>query len=160
MKKAEELGVPVGPERSQLVKGQTITLKDGTVITPEMVLGEAIPGTKIVFTGDTGRTDNILPYAKNADALICEGTFLDEEREEANRFGHLTAKQAAEFAVEANVKNLLINHVSRRYRERDFVKEARSVFPDAVVVRDLDHFQIRRGKPIVKIKRERENDPL
>lgn len=150
VEKAEALGVPAGPERGRLVKGESVTLADGRVITPDMVLGPAVPGTKLVVVGDCGRTDNIAEFVHHADTLVIEATFLESEAEEARAFGHLTARQAAQFALENGVKTLLLNHVSRRYRERDLIAEARSVFPDAHVVRDFDHFVIRRGATAVK----------
>lgn len=152
--KAEELGVPAGPERGRLVKGETVTLADGSSITPEMVLGETEIGTKVVITGDTARTDNILPFARNADVLITEATFLQEEHEVAGQFGHITAKQAAELARDANVRHLILTHVSRRYRESDIIQEARSIFPETIVARDMDHYRIRRGQPLVKVEPE------
>ena len=143
--KADELGVPFGPERRDLVSGQSITLADGRTIKPDDVLGDWQSGTKLVVIGDTGRTDNILEYCRGADALVIESTYIDEDAEMAKKFSHLTAKQAAELAVEAGVKQLFLTHLSLRYRERDVLAEAQSVFPDAVVVRDFDSFQIKRG---------------
>src|SRR5690606_36614089 len=99
--KAEALGVPVGPERSQLVKGESIILADGTVIQPEMVLGDEVPGVKMVCIGDVGRTDNIREYVQGADVLVIEATFLEEDADAARAFGHLTAQQAATFARDA-----------------------------------------------------------
>jgi len=154
VEKAEALGVPAGPERGRLVKGESITLDDGTLITPEMVLGDVIHGTKLVCLGDTGRTDNLAEAIEDADTLIIEATFLESEAEEAARFGHITAHKAALLALENGVKSLLLNHVSRRYRERDIIDEARAVFPDAYVVRDFDHFVIHRGRPAEKVEAE------
>jgi ribonuclease Z len=147
---AEALGIPAGPERGRLVRGETVMLADGRVITPEMVLGETIPGVKLVIVGDTGRTDNLLEAAAGADTLVIEATFLETEANEARAFAHLTAKQAATLARDAGVKSLLLNHISRRYRERDIIEEARSIFPDTYVVRDFDHFEVRRGAPAQK----------
>ncbi|MGB7341398.1 MAG: ribonuclease Z [Phototrophicaceae bacterium] len=149
--KATALGVPHGPERSQLVKGETITLDDGTIITPDMVLGDTVKGTKVCITGDIGRTDNIHEFVANADVLITEATFLDSERQEANQFGHITAKQAGELAKDVNIKHLLLTHVSRRYREYDVIKEAEATFSNSIVVRDLDHFSIRRGQSLTRV---------
>lgn len=156
--KAEALGIPAGPERGKLVKGETVTLADGTVITPDMVLGEPQAGVKVVFTGDIGRLDNIEHIAENADVLVTEATFLDEERSMANSFGHITAKQAAEFAKAMNIRYLLLTHISRRYREYEVIKEARSTFADSFVARDFDHFSIRRNQPLEKVEPEPQND--
>src|SRR5690606_38545339 len=120
--RAEALGVPVGPERSRLVRGESITLADGRVIAPEMVLGEAIPGVKLVHIGDVARVDNIRDYVAGADTLVIEATFLDADADAAQAFGHLTARQSAAFALECGVKNLILTHVSRRYRERDVIE--------------------------------------
>lgn len=154
VEKAEALGVPAGPERGLLVKGQSVTLADGKVITPDMVVGDAIPGVKVVFTGDIANLEPIAEYAADADALITEATFLDSEAEEAGLFGHVTATQAANFAKEYNIKHLLLTHISRRYREYDVVKEATAIFPNTTVVRDLDHFRVRRGAEIEKVEPE------
>lgn len=143
--RATELGIPNGPERAQLVRGENITLASGKLITPDMVLGDEIQGTKLVYVGDTGRTDNLVNYVTGADTLVIEATFLKEDQEIAGQFGHITAEQAATLAKEHNVKTLILNHISRRYRERDVVSEARSIFPDTFVARDLDHFIIHRG---------------
>lgn len=150
VEKAEALGVPAGPERGRLVRGEAVTLADGRTITPDMVLGAEVPGVKLVVIGDTGRTDNLHEFVSGADTLVIEATFLESEREEARAFGHLTANQAATLAAETGVKSLLLNHVSRRYREREIIQEARSVFPDTYVVRDFDHFEIRRGQTAQK----------
>lgn len=153
--KAEALGVPPGPERGRLVGGETVTLEGGRVITPDMVLGDPVAGVKIAFTGDTGRTDNLLEAVANADVLISEATFLDEEREVAQQFGHITARQAAELARDAQVRYLILTHISRRYRESDVLREAKAVFPQTIVARDLDHYSIRRGKALKKVQPER-----
>ena len=150
VEKAEGLGIPVGPERGQLVRGETITLEDGTVITPDMVLGDPIEGIKHVHIGDIARLDNIREYVANAHALSIEATFLDVDRDVARQVGHITAKEAAELARDMNIKTLFLTHISRRYRERDVINEARAIFPNTYVVRDLDHFVIYRDKPAEK----------
>ena len=142
--KADALGVPFGPERRDLVAGKTITLPDGRHVKPDDVLGPLQKGVKLVITGDAGRTDNMFDVCKDADALVIESTYLDEEAEMAREFSHLTARQAAELAVKAGVKKLIITHISRRYREKDVLKEAQAIFPNSVVARDFDSFQIKR----------------
>lgn len=143
--RADELGVPFGPERGELVNGKSITLKDGRTVKPDDVLGSWQRGTKLVFVGDAGRTDDILEYCQDADALVIESTYLNEEAEMAQQFSHLTAQIAAELAKEAGVKKLFLTHLSRRYRERDVLAEAQAVFPESVVARDFDSFKIKRN---------------
>jgi ribonuclease Z len=142
--KATELGVPFGPERRLLVEGQSITLADGKTISPEDVLGPLQRGTKLMVVGDTGRTDDLFEMAKGADALVIESTYLDEEVAMARQFSHMTAKGAAELALKAGVKQLILTHISRRYREKDVLAEAQSIFPNSVVARDFDSFMVKR----------------
>ncbi len=142
--KADALGVPFGPERSELVSGKTLTLPDGRRVTPDDVLGPLQRGTKLVVVGDAGRTDNLLEVCKDADGLVIESTYLESEADMAKQFSHLTARMGAELAVKAGVKQLILTHISRRYRERDVLAEAQSVFSGAVVARDFDTFQFKR----------------
>jgi len=142
--KADELGVPFGPERRDLVAGNEITLADGRRIKSDDVLGPVQKGVKLVLTGDAGKTEDILDVCRDADALVIESTYLEEETEMARQFSHLTARQAAELAVKAGVKKLIITHISRRYREKDVLKEAQAIFPNTSVARDFDSFQIKR----------------
>jgi ribonuclease Z len=151
--KADALGVPHGPQRRDLVNGKAITLEDGTVIQPEDVLGPEKPGTRLVHVGDTGRTDNLLEVCQDADTLVIEATYLEEEAEMARGFAHLTAAQAAHLAKEARVHQLILTHVSRRYRESDIRQEAQEIFPNTLVARDFDTFQVKR-KECVKVKPE------
>jgi ribonuclease Z len=144
--RADELGVPFGPERRDLVAGKTITLSNGKRVNPDDVLGPVERGIKLVVVGDAGKTENLLEVCKDADALVIESTYLDEEAEMASQFSHLTAKQGAELAVQANVKKLILTHISRRYREKDVVKEAQAIHPNASVARDFDIFQIKRDE--------------
>lgn len=142
--KADELGVPFGPQRRDLVNGQPITLADGRVISPEDVLGPLQRGTKLIVVGDTGRTDDLVEVSRDADGLVIEGTYLDEDVEMARQFSHMTARGAAELALKAGVKQLILTHISRRYREKDVITELQSVLPSAVVARDFDNFIIKR----------------
>jgi ribonuclease Z len=143
--RAAELGVPPGPERRDLVRGQAVTLADGRVIRPDDVLGPLEPGVKLVVIGDAATVSELAPVVRQADALVCESTYLWPDREVARQFGHLTAREAAELARDAAVGSLLLTHVSRRYAVRDVLAEARAVFPATTVAADFDHFTVRRG---------------
>ncbi len=142
--KADELGVPFGPERRDLVAGKEITLPDGRLIRPDDVLGAWEKGSKLVVVGDTGRTDNLMDVCKDADGLVIESTYLDEEADMAKQFAHLTARMGAELANKAGVKKLILTHISRRYREKDVIAEAQSVFSTAIVARDFETYQIKK----------------
>jgi ribonuclease Z len=144
--KAEALGVPAGPERKRLVQGVPITLADGRVIDPDEVLGEPVPGAKLVFVGDAGRTDDLVEETCEADALVIEATYLEVEAELARQFGHLTAAQAARLAAQAGVRELWLTHISRRYRESEVLAEAQAIFPNVQVARDFDRVKAVKQK--------------
>jgi ribonuclease Z len=144
--KADEMGVPFGPERRDLVEGKTLTLPNGRRVTPEDVLGPLQKGVKLVVIGDTGRTDDLVEPCQDADALVIESTYLNDAADMAHDFSHLTAQQAAELAVKANVRQLFLTHISRRYREKDVQKEAAAVHPNVKVARDFDTFQVKRDE--------------
>jgi len=142
--RADELGVPFGPQRRELVAGNAVTLADGRVVTPDQVLGPLEKGSRLVVVGDAGRTDDLVEVCRGADGLVIESTYLDEEADMARQFSHLTARMGAELARKAGVKKLILTHISRRYREKDVIAEAQSVFPNTVVARDFDIYQIKR----------------
>jgi ribonuclease Z len=141
--KAKVLGVPEGPLFGQLQRGKTITLHDGEVITPAMVMGPPRKGRKFVYATDTRPCPQVINLAQGADLLIHEGMFGDEMADEASKKGHSTVSQAATIAVEAMAEKLVITHISSRYhRVDDLIAEARRVFPKAVIGRDLMEFDI------------------
>ena len=152
--KAEALGVPRGPERGRLVRGESITLGDGGVVRPDDVLGPELPGARLVFVGDAGSTRGLLDVSRGADALVIEATYLERERDLAHNFGHLTARQAAELARAAQVGTLILTHLSRRYYEREVLAEAQQVFPNTFVARDFDKFQIAKGGDVKRVRDE------
>lgn len=153
VEQAEALKIPPGPWRRDLVNGLTATLPDGRQIFPDQVLGPERLGTRLVHVGDTGRVDNLVDICREADALVIESTYLEEEAEMARNFGHITARHAAELALQSGVKHLILTHISRRYRERDVLAEAQAVFPNSRVARDFDTYQVRRGECLKMDKR-------
>ena len=142
VEKAEALGVPPGPERAALVRGEAVTLAGGRVIRPEDVLGPSRRGARLAFVGDSGSIKELLPHVAEVDVLVIEATYLDIERELARRFGHLTASEAATLAHEANVGHLVLTHISRRYTEAAILAEASKVFPRVWVAADFDLVRI------------------
>jgi ribonuclease Z len=147
---ADSLGVPSGPERGALQRGEPVTLADGRVVTPDQVLGEPRPGRTIVIAGDTGPSPTVVEAARGAELLVHEATFLEDERERARETAHSTALEAAELARDAEVSMLALTHLSNRYFGPEAAREARAVFPDTVVPRDFDVIEIpfpERGSP-------------
>jgi ribonuclease Z len=151
---ADALGVPAGPERGALQRGDSVTLPDGRVITPDAVLGPPRPGRTVVLAGDTAPSPSVVEAARGADVLVHEATFLDDERARAIETAHCTAAQAAEVAQEAGVRLLVLTHLSNRYFGPEAAREARAIFPETVVPRDFDiidvRFQERGGPHLVK----------
>ncbi|HEY1086830.1 MAG TPA: ribonuclease Z [Archangium sp.] len=127
---AKKLGVPSGPEFGKLQKGQAITLADGTVIRPDQVMGGSRPGRKVVISGDTRPCATVTEAAKGADLLVHEATFADEEQARALETRHSTAREAARVAREADVKRLVLTHLSSRHDvdPRPLVEQAKQDF--------------------------------
>jgi ribonuclease Z len=135
---ADRLGVPDGPERGTLKRGETVTVADGRVVRPDDVLGPPRAGRKLVLAGDTAPAASVVAAAKDAGLLVHEATFLADEAERARDTLHSTAGGAALLAREAGVALLALTHLSARYFGHQVVEEAREVFPDTVVPRDFD----------------------
>jgi ribonuclease Z len=147
---ATKLGVPDGPERGVLQRGESVTLGDGRVVRPDDVLGRARAGRKVVLSGDTAPAASVVEAAAEADLLVHEATFLADERSRARETLHSTAGEAALVAQEAGVKLLALTHVSTRYFGHQVVEEATQLFPATVVPRDFDLVTIpfpERGEP-------------
>jgi len=142
---AARLGVTPGPDFGRLQAGETVN-----GVTPDQVLGEPRRGRRIVYTGDTAPCQATEVFAHEADLLVHESTFLDDELARARETGHSTARQAAEVATAAGVKLLALTHLSTRYFPRDIRDEARAVFPHTLVPRDFDTIEVpfpERGDP-------------
>jgi ribonuclease Z len=147
---ADGLGVPNGPARGALQRGEAVTLPDGSTVRPEDVLGGARAGRRLVLTGDTAPCAAVADAAEGADLLVHEATFLSDEEERARETGHSTAAAAAAVARDAGVKLLALTHVSNRYGGAAVEEEARAVFPGTVVPRDFDLVELplpERGVP-------------
>ena len=147
---ADALGIPFGPERGALQRGESVTIGDGTVITPDAVMGTARKGRRVVITGDTAPVETVRVLAEGADVLVHEATFSEEERERAEDTLHSTAHQAAEIAAGAGVRLLALTHFSPRYFGSELLEEARAVFANTVAPRDFDVIEVpfaERGEP-------------
>ncbi len=135
---ARELGVPEGPMWGQIHRGLAVTLPDGRVIDPGVLVGHKRPGRTIVISGDTRPCAATLEASRNADLLVHEATFGDEEAERAVETGHSTAREAAQVAREAGVRRLLLTHFSARYSRdaSELDREARTVFTETLIGKD------------------------
>jgi ribonuclease Z len=144
------LGVPEGPLFGALQRGEAVQVAGGATVRPEQVLGPPRPGRKIVLTGDTRPARSVLEVANEAEVLVHDATFSEEERERAEETGHATAAQAAELARIAAARMLVLTHLSNRYFGPEIAREARAIFPQTVVPKDFDIIDVRfpeRGGP-------------
>jgi ribonuclease Z len=135
---ARALGIPEGPLWGQIHRGMSVTLDDGRVIDPRVLVGEKRPGRTIVITGDTRPCAATIAASRDADLLIHEATFGDEEAERAVETGHSTAREAARVARDAGVRRLLLTHFSARYSRdaADLHREACVEFSDTTIGKD------------------------
>jgi ribonuclease Z len=142
---AEELGVRPGPDFGRLQRGETVN-----GVGPEQVMGPTREGRKVVLSGDTAPCEALAIAAHQADLLVHEATFAEEERARARQTAHSTARQAAELARDAEVRMLALTHVSSRYAGGELRNEARAVFAATEAPRDFDTIEVpfpERGAP-------------
>ena len=139
------LGVPDGPARRALAVGDPVTLADGRLIAPEMVQGPEIAGAKLAVVGDVEEVASLTGQVRHADALVIEATFLDRDTALARSRGHLTAAAAGWLAREGAVGELLLTHISGRYRPEEIKAEAANIFPRTRVVADFDRIAVARS---------------
>ncbi|MBM3222382.1 MAG: ribonuclease Z, partial [Candidatus Tectomicrobia bacterium] len=141
---ATQLGVPNGPERRQLLAGESLWTPEGRLVVPDDVLGPEEPGKKLVYISDTVYFPGLSQVAAGADCIISEATFLHADVELAAEAGHMTALQAATLARDAGAAMLYLNHVSQRYAQQEHVllDEARRIFANTHLANDLDTIRV------------------
>jgi len=136
MKKVAQLGLKEGPLLGKLQQGENVKNNDKE-ITPEMV-SDIKNGKKISFILDTAICHGAQNLARNADLLICEASFSSTLDEKADNSKHLTAKQAALIANNANARRLILTHISQRYKtSEEVLEDAKDVFHEVEVAYDL-----------------------
>ncbi|MGA9285327.1 MAG: ribonuclease Z [Solirubrobacteraceae bacterium] len=134
---AEQLGVTPGPDFGRLTRGETVA-----GVRPEQVMGPTREGRKVVISGDTSPCEMLTIAAHEADVLVHESTFAEEDAERARQTGHSTARQAAQVARDARARLLALTHISMRYPGGDLREEARSVFAETEAPRDFDTIDV------------------
>jgi len=126
--RATDLGIPVA-DWSRLQRGETVN-----GVTPDQVLGSPRRGLRVSLVTDTSAFDGIAPFVADSDILVCESMYADDsEAERAEERGHLTARQAAQIAADANVRNLWLTHFSPSVADLPALESiAREVYPTAI----------------------------
>jgi len=136
MKKAEKFGLKEGPLLGKLQDGKIISV-NGKKIKPDDV-SYVVKGKKITFVSDTLPCKNAYRLAEDANLLVCEATFKSELEEKGGEYYHMTAKQAAGIANKSNVKQLILTHISARYKDAKEVEEdAKDLFDNVRCAYDL-----------------------
>ncbi|MGM0212720.1 ribonuclease Z [Enterococcus sp. AZ109] len=145
VEKLEALGIPAGPVYGQIKQGKTVTLKDGRVVNGQDFIGEKKQGRIVTIFGDTRYTPVSMELAKNSDVMVHESTFRKDEEKMARAYNHSTTQQAAKVAKKAQVKQLILTHISARYLAKDALeleKEAQEIFKQTKIAKDFDIFEI------------------
>jgi len=154
---AQELGVTPGPDFGRLQRGETVA-----GVRPEQVMGPTREGRKVVLSGDSAPCQALAIAAHQADVLVHEATFSQEEVERARQTQHSTARQAATLARDAEVRLLVLTHFSSRYAGGELRDEAREVFAATEAARDFDTIEVpfpeRGGATLVRWAERRERE--
>lgn len=155
IEKTRQLGVPKGPLLGKLKHGEDVVLEDGTVIFSKDVTSPPKRGFIVTILGDTKYCDSARELSIDADVVVHEATFDQSTGHLAASYGHSTNIEAAQIAKEANAKNLLLNHISARFLARDLhklVKEAKEIFPNAMIVNDYSQYSWKYGELVEELK--------
>ncbi|MHA1964647.1 MAG: ribonuclease Z [Candidatus Thorarchaeota archaeon] len=151
--KAKDFGVPEGPLWKTLASGNSVELEDGTKVSPKDVTDPSPPPLKIVYSGDTRPCEELRKAATDADVLISEAMYTSEHATLAEERGHSTAAAVADLAKESNVKLLVLTHYSPRYYDgEEVIAEARPLFSNSVLARDLMRIQVGKDGSAVIVK--------
>lgn len=150
--KATALGIPPGPIYGRLKNGETVTLPDGRQINGKELCGETESGRKVVYCTDTVFCDNAIELAKGSDVLIHEATFAHQDADMAFDRLHSTSTMAAQVALAAGVKQLLMTHFSPRYSPGNPLdldnlrQEAQAIFPNTKLAYDFFSYEVKRHR--------------
>ncbi len=150
IEKAKALDIPPGPIYAQLQKGETVKLKDGRVFDGNDFCGPKRPGASFVYCTDTVFSESAIKLANGADLLIHEATFAHEDSKLAYQRQHSTSTMAAQVAIEANVKQLILTHLSPRYAPgnrlsaHNLLSEAKAIFPNTLLAKDFLQIDIQK----------------
>jgi ribonuclease Z len=150
VEKAKALGIPFGPLYGQLKDGKVITLPDGRTFNGADFCGPAQKGRTFVYCTDTVYCDEAVELARDADVLVHEATFSHQDATMAFDRLHSTSTMAAQVALGAGVKQLIMTHFSPRYAPGnaiildDLLREAQAIFPQTKMAYDFLCYEIPR----------------
>ncbi|MBO0445053.1 ribonuclease Z [Enterococcus ureilyticus] len=145
VEKLTALNIPSGPIYGKIKRGESVELPDGRIINGQDFVGEKKLGRIVTILGDTRKSNNSVSLAEDADILVHESTFNKDEAKMAKAYYHSTSHQAAQVALNANAKKLILTHISARYLTGDIIQlenEAKEIFPNTKIVKDMEIVEI------------------
>ncbi len=150
VEKAKALGISPGPVYGELKQGKIVTLADGRRIRGQDLCGEKEIGRKVIYCTDTVFCEGAIALSEGADVLIHEATFAHQDAQMAFDRLHSTSTMAAQVALAAQVKQLIMTHFSPRYAPGnnlqldDLLSEAKAIFPNTILARDFMTYEVPR----------------
>ncbi|MEM0980782.1 MAG: ribonuclease Z [Cyanobacteria bacterium P01_H01_bin.58] len=153
VKRAQAMGIPSGPIYGKLKNGEVVTLPDGRRINGADLCGPPLPGRSMAYCTDTIFCESAVELAQQADVLIHEATFAHQDADMAYQRLHSTSTMAAQTALAAQAKQLIMTHFSPRYAPgnpiqlEDLLTEARAIFPNTLMAKDFYTHSIQRREP-------------
>jgi ribonuclease Z len=136
--RARALGIPEGPMWGKIHRGERVTTPEGREVDPAELVGPPRSGRRVVYSGDSAPCNSVMTLAAGADLLVHEATFGDDEKTRAIETRHSTAREAAELARDAGVRQLALTHISARYSREapELLAEAQRIFPATQIAKD------------------------
>lgn len=140
--KLKKSKLPQGPLLKKISDGKNIIYKNKKYLAENLTYLEN--QKKITIIMDTTFNNKIISFAKDSDLLISEASFSDEVKDHATKYKHMTISQAAQVAKKSNSNKLTLTHISQRYENKtqEVLKEAKKVFKNTEVAKDLDTFSL------------------
>jgi ribonuclease Z len=141
-KKLEKAKILPGPHLQKLKEGKDLIYEGKKYKAKDFTFKDS--DMKVSFVLDTKNNPRIIPFVKESDIFICESSFSDELKDQANEHFHMIAKEVGEIAKKAKVKKLVLTHISQRYEKilEVILKEAKKAFKSTILVKDLDVLEI------------------
>ena len=124
-------------ELNRIKNGEDYITPEGVVVPNHRLTTPSAAPRSYAYCSDTICQTSIIPQIKGVDLLFHEGTFAQCDAARAKETFHTTAMQAAQIAVEAQVKQLVIGHFSARYEDEGILlKEAQALFPNTLLAKE------------------------
>jgi len=131
-----------GPILKEIKEGKDIVYQGKKYLAKNLTYGE--DSKKVSFVFDTSFNENIVPFVKNSDLLVCESTFGVELEDKADEYKHLNVNHTANIAKKSKSKKLILTHISQRYSKnpKKILDAAKKIFKNSVLVKDLDEIEV------------------